>query len=143
MSPWEAFAHGACLVLLDGLGLGMGLVQEAIDHVRAAAARVIVSLAPPAHRAAVEAVLALTGPAPSAMQLSDHSRNNSRDMDYPSGLFGLSPFFISRGRIALQPAAAFALGASTTRSNLLRVLRALQLKRPVLLEGSPGVERLL
>ena len=139
LSPWEAFAHGACLVLLDGLGLGMGLVQEAIDHVRAAAARVIVSLAPPAHRAAVEAVLALTGPAPSAMQLSDHSRNNSRDIDYPSGLFGLSPFFISRGQIALQPAAVFALGASTTRSNLLRVLRALQLKRPVLLEGSPGV----
>lgn len=35
--------------------------------------------------------------------------------------------------------AAFEFRAPTTSKNALRVLRALQLKRSVLLEGSPGV----
>ena len=41
-----------------------------------------------------------------------------------------------------QPAglsADYALEAPTTASNLCRLLRALQLPRPLLLEGSPGV----
>ena len=32
-----------------------------------------------------------------------------------------------------------ALGAPTSRGNAFRVLRAMQLRKPVLLEGSPGV----
>lgn len=33
----------------------------------------------------------------------------------------------------------YAFGAPTTAQNALRVMRALQLVRPILLEGSPGV----
>lgn len=33
----------------------------------------------------------------------------------------------------------YALGAGTTAVNTMRVLRALKLQRPILLEGSPGV----
>lgn|SRR6218665_905726 len=33
----------------------------------------------------------------------------------------------------------YAFGAPTTARNALRVMRALQLSRPILLEGSPGV----
>ena len=36
-------------------------------------------------------------------------------------------------------AASFAMDAPTTRGNVARVLRALQLPKPVMLEGSPGV----
>ncbi len=39
----------------------------------------------------------------------------------------------------MQRGAPFEFGAPTTSRNALRVLRALQLRRSVLLEGSPGV----
>jgi len=58
----------------------------------------------------------------------------------PEGMWGIPPFFIERGphQVAHQ-GATFEFGAPTTSKNALRVLRALQLKRSVLLEGSPGV----
>ena len=56
------------------------------------------------------------------------------------GLWGIPPFFVERGPHPTPPSAApFDFRAPTTASNALRVLRALQLKKAVLLEGSPGV----
>ncbi len=56
------------------------------------------------------------------------------------GLWGIPPFFVERGPQPTPPnAAPFDFRAPTTASNALRVLRALQLKKAVLLEGSPGV----
>ena len=56
------------------------------------------------------------------------------------GLWGIPPFFVERGPHPTPPnAAPFDFRAPTTASNALRVLRALQLKKAVLLEGSPGV----
>ncbi len=60
--------------------------------------------------------------------------------DIVDGLWGIPPFFVERGPQPTPPnAAPFDFRASTTASNALRVLRALQLKKAVLLEGSPGV----
>lgn len=54
------------------------------------------------------------------------------------GMFGSYPFSIPCGRLPpKQP--SFAMEAVTTRSNIDRVLRAMQLPKPILLEGSPGV----
>jgi len=56
------------------------------------------------------------------------------------GLWGIPPFFVERGPQPTPPnPAPFDFRAPTTASNALRVLRALQLKKAVLLEGSPGV----
>ena len=52
--------------------------------------------------------------------------------------FGLHPFYVPVGPCPVDPA-AFSLHAPTTRANTFRVLRALQLRKPILLEGSPGV----
>ena len=58
----------------------------------------------------------------------------------PDHTFGIPPFFIARGpHQDVQHGAPFEFGAPTTSRNALRVLRALQLRRSVLLEGSPGV----
>ena len=58
----------------------------------------------------------------------------------PEGMWGIPPFFVHRGpHEASKQGATFEFGAPTTSRNALRVLRALQLKRSVLLEGSPGV----
>ncbi|KAL3690583.1 hypothetical protein R1sor_016892 [Riccia sorocarpa] len=52
--------------------------------------------------------------------------------------FGIHPFYIPRGTYDYQNI-SFELSASTTSRNALRILRAMQLPKPVLLEGSPGV----
>ncbi|KAI0338876.1 P-loop containing nucleoside triphosphate hydrolase protein [Trametopsis cervina] len=50
----------------------------------------------------------------------------------------LGSFSISRGPLPPAPS-PFSFQAPTTRSNVNRVLRACQLPKPILLEGSPGV----
>lgn len=50
----------------------------------------------------------------------------------------LGSFAISRGPGALAPH-AFNLQAPTTRDNAMRIIRACQVLKPILLEGSPGV----
>lgn len=56
--------------------------------------------------------------------------------------WGLHPLWIqSHSGIACTAngGSQFDFGAKTTASNAMRVLRALQLKKAILLEGSPGV----
>lgn len=66
------------------------------------------------------------------------TREHAIDIISDSESFGIGPFCIPLG--ALPPAQVkFSLKAPTTTQNCLRVLRALQLNKPVLLEGSPGV----
>lgn len=51
----------------------------------------------------------------------------------------IGPFRLECERVVQAAPAAFTFDPPTTRSNAMRVLRALQLPKPVLLEGSPGV----
>ncbi|KAH7408502.1 hypothetical protein DE146DRAFT_675536 [Phaeosphaeria sp. MPI-PUGE-AT-0046c] len=51
----------------------------------------------------------------------------------------LGSFSIQKFSSAGPETASFALEAPTTRSNAMRVVRALQLPKPILLEGNPGV----
>eukprot|EP00741_Cyanophora_paradoxa_P000351 tig00000403_g342.t1 len=149
LAPHEAFLHGAALTLLDGLGLGTGLSERAARHVRAACLAELLALLPEAARAAVtpeerrrwlpapeappEDPMELDGPAPPAPAEQAVAACSG------DGRFGVNPFFIERGPLPPPAGAAFALGAPTTARNVLRLLRAVQLKKPVLLEGSPGV----
>lgn len=52
--------------------------------------------------------------------------------------FSVGPFAVAKGSMP-STSVEFTLLAPTTRLNAMRLLRALQLKKPVLLEGSPGV----
>lgn len=53
--------------------------------------------------------------------------------------FGIGPFVIPNVCQRMATAPAFAMEAPTTRENLVRILRACQLPKSILLEGSPGV----
>ena len=55
--------------------------------------------------------------------------------------WGIPPFFVERGPLPPHAAAgnAFNFQAPTTSRNAMRVLRALQVRKSILLEGSPGV----
>ncbi len=57
----------------------------------------------------------------------------------PAGKWGIAPFFAERGSNSSIGGAPFDFGAPTTARNAMRVLRALQLPKAALLEGSPGV----
>jgi midasin len=54
-------------------------------------------------------------------------------------VFGLPPFYIKKGPDTSNGDYAFTFTSPTTKSNTLKLLRALQLSKPILLEGSPGV----
>ncbi|CBX97255.1 hypothetical protein IAQ61_007332 [Plenodomus lingam] len=61
------------------------------------------------------------------------------DVVNTDSVFQLGSFSIPKFSSAASETLNFSLEAPTTRSNAMRVVRALQLAKPILLEGNPGV----
>ncbi|KAJ3293693.1 AAA ATPase midasin [Borealophlyctis nickersoniae] len=121
----EAFVHGGCMVFVDGIGVnplfGMVTAAEQLRRECRLKLRVIAAVA-------------------TAGDEGDEFESDGASTAIASAteIFGVKPFLIQKGP---QPArqVQFAMQAPTTLRNCMRVLRALQLHKPVLLEGSPGV----
>ncbi|BGP48616.1 AAA ATPase midasin [Rhodotorula kratochvilovae] len=115
----DAFCQGALMTVVDGLGAlptTSGLSKDGLAKLRTACWRYLEQLVPATM-------------APEALPL---------DVSDAEGVFSVGPFGVKKG--ALPPAQVdYTLLAPTTRLNAMRLLRALQLTKPVLLEGSPGV----
>ncbi|KAJ3181878.1 hypothetical protein HDU85_003393 [Gaertneriomyces sp. JEL0708] len=106
----EAFVQGGCMGIVDGLG-----VNPAFGVIS------------DTMRKEVESWLRGTkAPETHGQIVADENR------------FGIDPFYVPKGLEPIRDV-QFSFVAPTTRGNLFRVLRALQLHKPVLLEGSPGV----
>lgn len=134
--PWTAFVQGAALAILDGLGLGSDKALQTSLKARDDAYKVLLELVPENDQGVKEAVLASLTPmnhTATSDSIHDLSSENS------SGRFGIGPFSIPQGPARVQKKSTFSLKAPTTLSNLYRVLRAMQVNRPIILEGSPGV----
>lgn len=116
---WDAYYHGACLMHLDGFGLGAGMAVEDAAMVKRKAAAFVLGQIPNGSASTLAGTVEKFG-------IND------------SGRFGSSPFFTGVGPFPV-PESSFNLTAPTTALNMFRVLRAMQLSKPVLLEGSPGV----
>ena len=117
---WDAYLHGAALMHLDGLGLGAGLALQDADAVRTKCESFI------------------------RLQMSSDTYGGSAEEGRVFGVtrrtgFGSSPFFVPLGPVEVPSSTNFNMTAPTTATNAFRVLRAMQIKKPVLLEGSPGV----
>ena len=125
MSPGLAFLHGAELVFLDGLGLGASSPLSEIHALRSRARTYLVKLLPEGLRPGEGVEGGVMGSPDERVRDEDHA-------------FGLGPFAVPRGPLP-RVDLGFVLTAPTTAENLRRLLRALQMPRPVLLEGSPGV----
>ena len=119
IDTWVAYCHGASLMHLDGLGLGAGMAREDVVAAKARAEEFLT-------RQTAEAghVASFT-----AQQM---------EFTVKDGCFGSEPFFIPVGPLPI-PTTTFSLLAPTTSLNMFRVVRAMQVSKPVLLEGSPGV----
>lgn len=112
LSISDSYFHGACLTYVDGFGAGTTRDLEKLRQDALEYLRV------------------------QAQDLPSEDVTVSATSD---SSFGICPFFVTRGSGGDESASHFTFEAGTTKTNALKVLRALQLKKPILLEGSPGV----
>ncbi|XP_066999962.2 midasin [Anabrus simplex] len=113
-----AYVHGACLTFLDSFGSGVTSVDSS------ATLKTLKKLS-------LSFLM-------EQMKLGSDTSFMEVKVVVSDDQFGIHPFYIARGKF--HPVCNnFSFDAPTTGLNALRVMRALQLNKPILLEGSPGV----
>jgi len=126
ISIWLAYAHGAALMHLDGLGLGTGFQLQDVSGVINAA----------------KLFIQRQIPCDQSVLLDPFIRGATSESVYirTGDSFGIHPFSIPLGNLGIPSNLNFSMSAPTTAMNLQRVLRAMQVsQKPIILEGSPGV----
>lgn len=131
IGPLPAFLHGAFAVVIDGQGLGRGLnAADMKDACKAYLRDTIPSELVPVMQLAACSAATMLPPISVEPSLAEMPAK-----------WGIAPFTVCTGSLFNSHAAApaYHLAAPTTSRNCFRVLRAMQLPKPILLEGSPGV----
>ena len=115
LSSGVSFYHGGCMVFVDGVGMNpiFGWHKDRQKLISESKEKLV----------ELSSVL-IPSSEPKVLSIKECQ-------------FGHSPFFIPIGSIC-QPSSQTFFHPPTTADNCFRVLRALQLKKPILLEGSPG-----
>lgn len=129
---FAAYVHGAFLTILDGLGIGQSVTRETVHAVRLDAFQKLLELCPLETQAFVER---------SSKFLLSPRNNEGIIPEISNGRFQVGIFSIPLGpnvSTTIQDS-HYTMSASSTVLNLGRILRGLQIKRPILLEGPPGV----
>ncbi|KAH7076116.1 hypothetical protein FB567DRAFT_535490 [Paraphoma chrysanthemicola] len=120
--PIFALVHGAAMVFIDTLGANpaglLAISQASVKEER---------------RACLHHLSKLLG----QDVLPDYFEDIS--ITRTDGVFQMGSFATRTYSTKTPEASDFALDAPTTRLNAMRVVRALQLPKPILLEGNPGV----
>ncbi|XP_041660686.1 midasin isoform X2 [Cheilinus undulatus] len=126
-----AFIHAACLVYIDGIG--SGTTVSCADSALLARRLCLGFL-----QQRLSKMTKLDQEMLDALRVYDSSL--SREPQWGEDFFGIDPFYIALGpQTETRNLSDYAIAAGTTAVNAQRLLRALKLQRPVLLEGSPGV----
>ncbi|XP_076823935.1 midasin-like isoform X3 [Clavelina lepadiformis] len=131
----STYIHGACLVYVDGIGSGLSGSFASQSH--SSQTECLNFILSQLEQAKLLSMLSSYTASWVNSQLSSESRHKI-ELLKQSNKFGVVPFSIFTGSDVSQEDSQFAFTAHTTSINALRVLRALQLSRPILLEGSPG-----
>ena len=119
--PYPALLHGAAMVYIDRLGADpaskMSISETAVPKERQACLLKI-------------------------DELFGHNLSSSYgevcQLSITRDKFAIGPFSLPKKSVAV-PDPKYSLQAPTTTANAMKIMRALQLRKPVLLEGSPGV----
>ncbi|NXU56757.1 MDN1 protein, partial [Turnix velox] len=135
ISPIMSFIHAACLVYIDGIG--SGTTSCLADTASFAREKCLTFLCEK-----ISQFLELTDYQKNELKIYDRSKE--KEFVWMDNFMGIHPFFIPTGKrfcpiLQRNSIADYALNAGTTAMNAQRLLRALQLNKPILLEGSPGV----
>lgn len=125
-----ALIHAACLVYIDGLGSGTTFCSAASAvSARQQCMRFL--------HGKLSAIVQITEDIQSDLQM--YEKTLQRKIHSLESLFGIHPFYTTRGLFHEESVTDYALDSETTSMNAQRLLRAMQLNKPILLEGSPGV----
>ncbi|XP_074752140.1 midasin isoform X1 [Athene noctua] len=131
ISPMMSFIHAACLVYIDGIG--SGTTSCSADMALLAREKCLMFLCEK-----MSQFIELTDDQKNELKIYD--RTKEKEFVWMDNFMGIHPFFIPRGPVLQRNSITdYALNAGTTAVNAQRLLRALQLNKPILLEGSPGV----
>ncbi|XP_014736917.1 PREDICTED: midasin-like, partial [Sturnus vulgaris] len=131
ISPVMSFIHAACLVYIDGIG--SGTTSCSADTALLAREKCLTFLCEKMSK-----LFELTDYQKNELKIYD--RTKAKEFIWMDNFMGIHPFFIPRGPVLQRNNMTdYALNAGTTAVNAQRLLRALQLNKPILLEGSPGV----
>ena len=115
-NPWASFIEGAHLVLLDGLGVGQSTALDANSE-----------------KESIEYLQSLL-----PMQINYKPGQQGNDC-FNNEWIWTSPFKIEMGPNPCIEDTTYSLTTATVSRNAYRILRGLQLPKPILLEGIPGV----
>ncbi|XP_038145137.1 midasin isoform X1 [Cyprinodon tularosa] len=126
-----ACVHAACLVYIDGIG--SGTTVSSADSALFARQMCLGFL-----QQRLSKMTKLDQEMLDALRVYDSRL--PREPQWGDDFFGISPFYIPIGpQTDGRSLPQYAITAGTAAMNAQRLLRALKLQRPVLLEGSPGV----
>ena len=121
LDPYIALLQGAAMVFIDSLGANPAGKTSTADEPIAQQRRVSVA---------------------KLGELVKHDLasyyNERPELLIQDHLLTIGHFSIERSQTAVEDS-SFSLDAPTTRANAMKIVRALQVKEPILLEGSPGV----
>lgn len=127
LDQYSAYLHGAALMHLDGIGLGTGVSNYDASATRNKAKTYLLEqIAPICDSSHI-------------IGFRDELEELGQSVIDTDEVFGIQPFTISKGKAAIPTESQFHMTAPTTGMNLRRVLRGMQISKPILLEGSPGV----
>ncbi|XP_077366934.1 midasin isoform X3 [Festucalex cinctus] len=127
----QALIHAACLVYIDGIGSGTTVSSS--NNVITARKMCLDFL----HKR-LSKMIERDQETLDTLRIYDNSL--LREPQWGKDFFGINPFYIPLGAVAeSNNLSDYTIAAGTTAMNIVRLLRALKLQRPVLLEGSPGV----
>lgn len=134
VDPCIAYVHGACLVFLDCLGTGATAQANRDSEVHSFRDECLQFLLWQVNNSSTQNFTL------ESLELID-----KKQTVYPNQVarrdsyFTVPPFSIPVAESQIYRNEKYAFHAPTTCMNAQRILRALQLSRPILLEGSPGV----
>ncbi|KAF3702507.1 Midasin Dynein-related AAA-ATPase MDN1 MIDAS-containing protein [Channa argus] len=131
LDTFTAFIHAACLVYIDGIG--SGTTVSCVDNALLARGLCLSFL-----QKRLSKGTKLDQEMLESLRVYDS--NLPREPQWGEDFFGIDPFYIALGpQTESRDVSDYTLAAGTTAMNAQRLLRALKLQKPVLLEGSPGV----
>ena len=118
---FSALLHGAAMVYIDSLGANPASKLSTVENT-----------VPQERQACLLKLDWLFGRSLSSLYDEDYQ------LSITETRITLGPFSLSKSLNGTQDP-SFSLQAPTTKRNCMKIMRALQLRKPVLLEGSPGV----
>jgi MoxR-like ATPase len=137
---YAGLLHGAHMVLLDGLGIGLSIPREIVRELKRKAVQQLLNECQDGVR---DDVYMSVYPQDDPQHTALGSSNAVVTVDQRFTLGGVG-FSIPMGpsydpTVGMTAQSSYILTARSVMENMRRILRAMQLPRPILLEGPPGV----